>query len=55
MKLVAFIFIIYAFIKSLYYGLFEIKEKKNKPGGYTTIILAILGLILPAIVLYIFY
>ena len=55
MKLIAFVFIIYAFIKSMYYGIFEIKEKQNKPGGYTTIFLAILGLILPAIILFKYY
>ena len=55
MKLIAFVFLIYAFIKSMYYGIFEIKEKQNKPGGYTTIFLAILGLILPMIILLFFY
>ena len=55
MKLIAFFFIIYAFIKSIYYGLFEIKEKKNKPCGYTTFFLATIGLILPAIILILFY
>ncbi len=55
MKLVAFILIIYAFIKSIYYGLFEIKEKKNRPGGYITIFLATLGLILPSLVLFNFH
>ena len=55
MKLIAFVFIIYAFIKSMYYGIFEIKEKKNKPGWYTIIFLATLGLILPAIILFKYY
>lgn len=55
MKLIAFLFIIYAFIKSIYYGIFEIKKKQNKPGGFTTIFLAILGLILPSIILLLYY
>lgn len=47
MKFIAILFLIYFFFKSIYYGIFEIKENKNKPGGITVIFLAILGLIFP--------
>lgn len=51
-----FIFIlILGFLKSFYYGLFEIKEKEIKPGGIAVIFLAILGLILPTTLLVILY
>lgn len=55
MKFLAIIFLIYVFLKGFYYGIFELKEKENKPGGITSIFLAILGLILPLIILLIFY
>ncbi len=47
MKILSIIFLIYAFLKSIFYAYFEIKEKENKYGGITVILLAILGLILP--------
>lgn len=47
MKILSIILLIYAFLKSIFYGYFEIKEKENKYGGITVILLAILGLILP--------
>lgn len=55
MKYLAIIFIIYLFIKSLYYGNFEINEKENKIGGITIIILSIISLILPILVLLFIY
>lgn len=47
MKILSIIVLIYAFLKSIFYGYFEIKEKENKSGGIIVIILAIIGLILP--------
>lgn len=47
MKIISIIILIYALIKSIFYGYFEIKEKKNKSGGITVILLAVIGFILP--------
>ena len=47
--------LICSFLKSLYYGLYEKNEKKNKTAGITIIILAILGLIFPITLLFIIY
>lgn len=55
MKTVSIIFLIYSFIKSIFYGYFEIKEKQNKSGGIIVIILAIIGLIFPTTLLLIFF
>lgn len=54
MKILSIIILIYAFLKSVFYGYFEITEKENKSGGITVIFLAILGLILPISLLIIF-
>lgn len=54
MEYLAIALLIYAFIKSIYYGIYEIKNKKNKPGGIAVIFLAILGLILPTVLLIIY-
>lgn len=55
MKFIAILFLIYAFIKSIYYAFFEIKEKENKPGGIFIIIWTTLGLIIPLILLILLY
>lgn len=55
MKIFFTIILIIAFIKSYYYGIYEIKEKENKSGGVAIICLAILGLILPALLLFLLY
>ncbi len=54
MKLISIAFLIYAFLKSMFYGYFEIKEKENKSGGIIVIFLSIIGLILPSILLLFF-
>lgn len=55
MKILSIIFLIYAFLKSVFYGYFEIKEKENKSGGIAVIFLAIIGLIFPISLLILFF
>lgn len=55
MKYLFTFILILGFLKSFYYGLFEIKEKENKAGGIAVIFIAILGLILPTALLFILY
>lgn len=55
MKTLSIIFLIYAFIKSIFYGYYEIKEKENKSGGIIVITLAIIGLIFPITLLILFF
>lgn len=55
MKFLFTFILIIGFLKSIYYGLFEIKEKENKSGGIAVIVIAILGLILPTALLFILY
>ncbi len=38
---------VWIFIRTLSYGIFEIKENSNTFGGIATIVLAVLSLILP--------
>ena len=51
MPYIAIILLIYAFLKSFYYGIYEINHNKNKPGGIAVCVLAIFGLIFPCIVI----
>ena len=51
MKLLAMFLLLCSFAKSIYYGLYEINEKKNKSGGIVIILMAVLGLILPFMLL----
>lgn len=44
---------IWIFMKTLSYGIFEIKNNSNKPGGITIIIVSIISLIYPIIMVYI--
>ncbi len=55
MKFLFTFILLIGFLKSFYYGLFEIKEKENKPGGIAVIFLAILGLSLPTVLLFVLY
>ncbi len=55
MKYLVSLILIFSFLKSLYYGIYEMNDKKNKPAGITIIILAILGLIFPIGLLFIIY
>lgn len=42
MPYLAIFLVILCFLKTLYYGIFELKEKQNKPGGIAVIFFAIL-------------
>lgn len=42
MPFLALTLVFLSFIKTIYYGVFELKEQKNKPGGFTTFFVAIL-------------
>lgn len=55
MKILAILLLIFCFVKSIYYSIFEIKEKQNKLAGITIIFLSLLGLILPLFLLIIIY
>lgn len=55
MKILAIALLLFSFIKSIYYAIFEIKQKQNKLGGITIIFLSLLGLILPIFLLIIIY
>jgi len=53
MALVVVFLSIWIFIKTLCYGIYEIKNNSNKPGGITIIIISIISLIFPNIMIYI--
>jgi len=42
MQYISIILVILAFLKSFYYGIFEIKEKKNKFGGIVVLVLSLI-------------
>lgn len=50
---IIFIISLWIFVKTLTYGIYEIKQNSNTIGGITTIVLAALSLILPNVVIYI--
>lgn len=52
MRIIVFILSIIIFIKTLSYGLFELKGK-NKLGGTYVVIVSIISLILPNLMVYI--
>ena len=51
MKYLIIIYLIFVFFKTWYYGIFEMKENKNKTAAIAIFALAICGLIFPIIVL----
>ena len=53
MGIVVVILSVWIFIKTLFYGIFEIKNNSNKPGGITIILISIISLIFPIIIIYI--
>ncbi|MBP3596816.1 MAG: hypothetical protein J6J60_05415 [Clostridia bacterium] len=46
MLFLAIIFMIFCTLKSVFFGIYEFKENKNKSGGIAIISIAILGFIL---------
>jgi len=44
---------IFVFIKTLSYGIFEIRKNSNTIGGIITIVIAVIALIFPNIMVYI--
>lgn len=51
MKILLFILTIFTFIKTISYGVFELKTNKNKPGAVAIICLALGSCILTSLVL----
>jgi hypothetical protein len=51
MKILSIFFLIYCFFKAWYYGLYELKENKNKPAAISIFFMACCGLIFPSIVI----
>lgn len=54
LKLFVSLLIIFSFLKTLFYGLYEINNNQNKLGGVTIVILGIIGLILPIIIIFMY-
>ena len=52
MKLLVFILSIIVFVKTLSYGIFELREK-NKSGGICVIIISFISLVLPNLMMFI--
>ncbi len=52
MKIIIGVLSIYVFFKTLYYGIYEFKQKNNKISGITIITTAIVCLILPNILVH---
>lgn len=55
MRYFSIIFIIYLFLKSFNYAIYEINEKRNIPVGMFLIILSFISLILPLVLLITIY
>lgn len=55
MKYLSIFFVLYLFLKSFNYGIFELNEKKNFPAGIFIIILSFISLIFPLILLFTIY
>ena len=53
MLVVVFILSIWIFIRTLSYGIYEIKKNKNTIGGIITIVLSVFSLIFPSLIVYI--
>ena len=52
MYVVISLFSIWIFVRTLSYGLYELKEQKNKLGGFIVILLAIISLIVPTMAVF---
>lgn len=55
MKYIIIVLILLAFYKSIYYAIFEYKEKNNKLAGFGIYILSFIGLLFPILVVLMFY
>ena len=53
MTIISHLLSIWIFIRTLSYGIYEIKQNSNTSGGIVIIVLAVLSLILPITVIYI--
>ena len=54
LKVFVSLLIIFSSLKSIFYGIYEIKNNNNKSAGNTVIILSIIGLILPIVIIFIY-
>jgi ABC-type glucose/galactose transport system permease subunit len=54
LKIFVSLIIIFSFLKTLFYGIYEINNNKNKSSGVTIIILGIIGLILPIVIIFMY-
>lgn len=52
MNYVVFLLTLWIFIRTANFGLFEIKENKNKLGGVSVIVVSVIGFVLPNAMLY---
>lgn len=55
MKFIAIFFILYCFLKTFFYAIYEINTYKNKTGGITIIFISIIGFLIPLCSLLFFY
>ncbi len=53
MAIIVCLLSVWVFIRTLSYGIFELKENSNTFGGIATIVLAVLSLILPITIMFI--
>lgn len=53
MFIVVLILSIWIFVRTLSYGVYEIKQNSNMLGGIATIVIAVLSLICPNLIMYI--
>lgn len=53
MAIVIFILSVWIFVRTLSYGIYEIKQNSNTIGGIITIVFAVSSLIFPNIIIYI--
>lgn len=53
MKFISLFFVVYLFLKSFNYGLFELNEKKNFIGGFFIITLSFITLVFSLILLFV--
>lgn len=51
MFILSIIFLLFCSFKTFFYGIYELKENKNKPGGIAVITLSIIGFVLNTILI----